>query len=61
MSPAALISIGFVLLLVGWAILFLTVIKILAPSFVLSMGAYALSFAGMLIGFVGLFEHRKYR
>lgn len=60
MNPTKLIVSGFLCLLVGWALLFLIVIEVMSPSYLMAFGAYGLSFAGMLIGLIGLFEYRRY-
>ncbi len=55
--PVRLMVIGFALLLGSWLVLLLTVIKLIAPSFLLSLIAYAASVAGLVIG---LFDTVQY-
>lgn len=59
-NPIKLIWTGFLCLAMGWAILFLIVIDVIPPSFFVAIGAYALSFVGLIIGLIGLFEYRRY-
>lgn len=52
-----LIILGFALLLGSWSVLLLTVIKLIAPSFLLSLLAYGTSVAGLVIGLVGTIQY----
>ena len=54
--PLKLIVIGFILLLGSWLVLFLTVVKAVAPGFLLSLIAYAASVAGLVIGLFGAIQ-----
>ncbi|MET1160380.1 MAG: hypothetical protein ABWW65_05410 [Thermoprotei archaeon] len=55
--PVLLIVIGAVMLIVGWLIVFLTVIKIIEENFYLIMFAYAINLAGLFLGLYGLTSH----
>ena len=49
------ILIGLVMLVVGFALPFLMVIKVLAPSIELSLFSYAISLAGFGLGLHGIY------
>lgn len=53
-NPGRLIWIGGVLLLIGWGVPMLTVIKVLRPNFALLLGSYALALAGFALGLIGI-------
>jgi hypothetical protein len=59
MTPAGLIALGFTLLLFGFCAIFAMVIQLIAPSFALSFLGYAASFAGLLLGLVGVAQHSR--
>jgi len=51
--PLRLILIGFVLLVGGWAVLFLIVIGLLPSLLSLSIGAYLANTIGLFLGLLG--------
>lgn len=53
--PGRLIWIGGAMLLFGWSVPMLTVIKVLRPNFFLLLGSYALALLGFALGMVGIF------
>ena len=40
-------------MLVGWAVPFLMVIRVIQPGFILSIASYAALLAGMMMGLIG--------
>lgn len=54
MNPLRLIAVGFVLLTASWLVLLLMVIGGIESSLPLSMGAYAVSIAGLAVGLFGV-------
>jgi hypothetical protein len=52
--PWAIIGLGFVLVLAGFVIPFLMVMRIIQPSFALSFFSYAASTAGLFLGIIGI-------
>lgn len=60
-SPFRLMAAGFVLLAASWLVIFLMVIGQIAASLLLSMGAYALSVAGLAVGLFGVVQVRRER
>ncbi len=58
--PPRLIVIGFTLLLGSWLVLLLTVIKLIPPSFLLSLVAYGASVAGLVIGLLGTVQYVRH-
>ncbi len=54
MNPKRWITAGLFLMLLGWAIAFLMVVRYLPPSLLLSLFSYVASAAGFLIGMLGL-------
>ncbi len=48
------IVVGFSLLIGGWILTFLMVINLIMPDLLLSLFAYAMSLAGLVLGFYGL-------
>lgn len=55
--PLGLLILGFVMLLVSFLLIFGMVLRLIEPGFLLSFGAYALSFLGLLIGLAGILEY----
>jgi len=53
-----LIGLGLGLLLIGFILPLLMVIRLLRPSFALSFLAHASSFIGLVLGLVGLIQTR---
>ena len=56
-----LMAVGFALLVASWLVLLLMVIGEIAPSLLLSMGAYAASVAGLVIGLFGVVQYVRKR
>ena len=56
-----LMAVGFALLVASWLVLLLMVIGAIAPSLLLSMGAYAASVAGLVIGLFGVVQYVRKR
>jgi hypothetical protein len=52
---------GFTLLLAAWLVLLLMVIRRIEPSLVLSIGAYAASLAGLVVGLFGAVQYVRGR
>ena len=52
------IAIGLPLVLTGFALSFLMVLRVLEPSFALSFLAYAASLLGLLLGLMAVMQHR---
>ncbi|MBI2980017.1 MAG: hypothetical protein HYY41_04215 [Chloroflexi bacterium] len=53
-NPLILIAAGFALLLLGFLMLFLMVIRLVPPSFGLSFLAYLAGSTGLIIGLIGV-------
>lgn len=60
MSPLRLIAVGFVLLTASWLVLMLMVIGRIASSLPLSVGAYAVSIAGLAVGLFGVADYVRH-
>ena len=62
-DPRLLLGIGFVLLLVGFALPALMILAMLKSTFFLNFLSYAASFVGLVLGFIGsvlyVGRHRK--
>lgn len=56
-----LAAVGLALLAVSWLVLLLMVIGQIAPGLVLSLGAYAASVAGLVLGLLGVAMHVRAR
>jgi hypothetical protein len=54
--PTRLIAIGFLLLVLGFVVIFAMVLRVLEPSFLLSFAAYGASFVGLVLGLLGIFN-----
>jgi hypothetical protein len=52
-DPRVIILVGFVLVLAGFVLPFLMVMRIIPPNMILSFFSYAASMAGVLLGLVG--------
>jgi hypothetical protein len=60
--PGTLILLGVILLVLGWAIPFLMVLRVLQPSFFLSFFSWGASVGGLFLGSVGVVMYmRKFR
>jgi len=55
-----LMAMGFVMLLLSWFLLLLTVSRLIASSFVLSLTAYAGSVVGLAMGVYGALQYASY-
>jgi hypothetical protein len=53
LSPGMMVVIGFVMVILGLVITVLMVIQIIPSTFLLNFIAYAVSFGGLMLGFVG--------
>lgn len=53
MSGGRLILIGFVLLVVGWVLPFLMVMRIIESTFVLAFLSHGASVSGLFLGIIG--------
>ena len=53
--------IGGVMSVVGWLIIFLIVLGHLPTSYALNFFGYGVSFAGLLLGLVGILDHIRPR
>jgi hypothetical protein len=53
MHPKKIIAIGFVLVLFGFLVPLLMVLKVVNPSLVLSFLAHGASVAGLILGIIG--------
>jgi uncharacterized membrane protein len=54
----SLLFLGFALLVVGWVMLFIQVLRLLEPSFPLSFIGYGASLSGLIIGVIGIVHYR---
>jgi hypothetical protein len=54
--PIKLIGLGLGLLLGGWVLLFVMVLRLLEPSLLLSFLSYGASLAGLMFGLLGVIE-----
>ena len=52
-TPRFLLTLGSILLLVGWLIPLLTILRIIPSTFVLNFLAWTTSVAGLFLGFMG--------
>ena len=52
-SPRFILSLGFILLLMGWAIPFLIILYIIPSTLFLNFLAWGLSVSGLFLGFIG--------
>ena len=52
-SPRFLLTIGFLLLLVGWVIPLLTIMQMIPSTFVFGFLSWSASVAGLFLGFIG--------
>jgi len=51
--PVRLIVIGFVLVLIGFLVPLLTVVKVMESNFIPLFGSYTASVAGLFLGIIG--------
>ncbi|MBI1793086.1 MAG: hypothetical protein HYR70_02720 [Chloroflexi bacterium] len=61
LSPIQLILVGFILSLLGVALPFLMVIRIIPSTFFLNFFSYISSFIGLLLGTIGAASYIKER
>ena len=52
-SPNILYACGFIMVVLGFVLPFLMIIKIIEPTFFLCFLAYTISFGGVVMGIVG--------
>lgn len=60
-NPRRLIVIGGVLLLVGWIVPLLMVLRVIQESFLLAFVGYAASVAGLVTGLIGVYTYFPFR
>ncbi|MDQ7793107.1 MAG: hypothetical protein RDU89_01650 [bacterium] len=60
-NPTRLLVVSAILILAGWLLPFLMVLKLLTPSFTLSFLSYASLLAGMMTGLVGVLQLGRLR
>ena len=53
LTPLQMILVGFLLVLIGWILPFLMVMRIIEAGFFLSFLSYLASVAGLFVGFIG--------
>jgi len=53
LSPGKMIAVGFVMVILGAALPFMMVLRMIEPTFFLIFLAYGVSIGGLLLGFVG--------
>jgi hypothetical protein len=53
MEPKRILIIGFFLVLTGFVLPLLMVIKVIEPTFLLSFLSYGSSLTGLILGFIG--------
>lgn len=58
MDPRAIMALGFVLVVLGFVFSFAMLLRIIPPSFPLGFLAYAASFAGLMLGLIGVAWYR---
>ncbi|HIE48250.1 TPA: hypothetical protein EYP84_05115 [Candidatus Bipolaricaulota bacterium] len=54
-----LITLGFVLLVLGWILPILMVLRLMAPNMGLSFLSFSSSVAGLLLGLAGIAQHTR--
>lgn len=59
MRQALLLWGGLALMLAGWLALFAVLLGLVSASLALSFGAYGASFAGLVLGVIGVLERRE--
>lgn len=57
LPPLGLMALGLTMLLVSFLVIFGMVLRLIEAGFLLSFGAYALSFAGLLVGLAGILAY----
>ncbi len=57
MSPKTIMALGFALVLAGFVLPFLMVLRVLESGFFLSFTAHVTSLIGLLLALYGAFEH----
>jgi hypothetical protein len=58
--PKALIAIGFILVLFGFLVPFLTIIGVIGANLPLNFASYTASVIGLLLGLVGAAWHSRF-
>jgi hypothetical protein len=59
LSPIQMMLIGFVLLMVGFLLPFVMVLRIVQPTLLLGFVSYLASLAGLVIGLLGVFFYGR--
>lgn len=57
--PLGLMVLGFLMLLISFLIIFGMVLRLIETSFLLSFGAYGISFLGLLVGLAGILSYQQ--
>jgi len=60
-NPRLLLSLGLVLLLIGWIIPLLIVMRVIPSTFFLNFVAWGASISGFFLGFIGVATWTKMR
>lgn len=58
-SPILLMLLGVLMMVISFLVIFAMVLRLIDAGFLLSFGAYAISFFGLLIGLVGILNYRS--
>lgn len=53
MDPRKMIAIGFVMVLIGWLLPLMMVVKVIEAGFFLSFFSYTISLLGLFFGIIG--------
>lgn len=61
LSPLGLMILGFFMLLVSFLVIFGMVLRMIEAGFLLSFGAYAVSFLGLMVGLAGVVGYGQRR
>jgi len=61
MSPATLLALGFVLILAGFLLPFLMVLRVLESSLTLNFSAYGASLVGLVLSLYGVSHYSRSR
>ncbi len=57
LTPVQMMWLGFGLLLVGWILPFLMVLRIVEPTLLLNFASFFASFIGLIVGLIGIVYH----
>jgi len=61
LSPLGLMILGFFMLLVSFLAIFAMVLRVIETGFLLSFGAYGVSFLGLMVGLAGIVGYGQRR